>query len=92
MTKPLHVFEETVAPSGAAFHEGANIADWNGDLLVGGLANRSLMRVAIDDKKVREIEKIEIGRRVRDVEIGANGEVWLITDHEDGELLRLTRK
>ena len=89
MTSPLHVFEETVAPSGAAFYEGAMFANWRGNLLVGGLANESLMRVQLDGGQVVNVERIEIGRRIRDVQIAPDGAVWLLTEHEDGEILRL---
>jgi aldose sugar dehydrogenase len=92
MKKPLHVFKETVAPSGAAFHRGDMFSEWNGSLLIGGLANRAVMRVSLKGDNVDEVEKIDIGRRVRDVEVGPDGAVWLVTDHEDGELVRLTPK
>jgi aldose sugar dehydrogenase len=90
MTAPLHVFEETVAPSGAAIYRGPAFEGWQGHLLVGGLANESLMRVAIDGARVAEVERIEVGRRVRDVQVAPDGALWLVTDHGDGEVLRLT--
>jgi aldose sugar dehydrogenase len=90
MTAPRHVFEDTVAPSGAAFYYGKAWPAWQGNLLVGGLYNRSLMRLSLDGDKVTDVERIEIGRRIRDVQVAPDGAVWLITEHEDGELLRLT--
>jgi aldose sugar dehydrogenase len=90
MQSPTHAFDETVAPSGAIFYRGAMFPQWNGNLLVGGLANESLMRLTIQGDRVTDVEKIEIGRRIRDVEVAADGSIWLITEHEDGELLRLT--
>lgn len=92
MTKPLHVFSETVAPSGAAFHQGKMFAKWNGSLLVGGLANQALMRVSVNGQDVGDVEKIDIGRRVRDVEVAPDGSIWLVTEHADGELVQLTSK
>jgi aldose sugar dehydrogenase len=90
MQSPTHAFDETVAPSGANFYTGAMFTQWNNNLLVGGLANESLMRLTIQGDGVAGVEKIEIGRRIRDVEVAADGSIWLITEHEDGELLRLT--
>jgi aldose sugar dehydrogenase len=90
MTSPIHVFSDTVAPSGAAFYQGTMFADWRGSLLVGGMANRSLMRLGVEAEKLTGVEQIEIGRRIRDVQVGPDGAVWLVTEHEDGEVLRLT--
>jgi aldose sugar dehydrogenase len=90
MQSPTHAFDETVAPSGAIFYAGPMFAQWNNNLLVGGLANEALMRLTIQGDRVAGVEKIEVGRRIRDVEVGADGSIWLITEHEDGELLRLT--
>jgi aldose sugar dehydrogenase len=90
MTEPLHAFEETVAPSGAAFYRGTMFPDWSGNLLVGGLANQSLMRLTVDGRAVNSVERIGIERRIRDVQVAPDGAVWLVTDHEDGEVLRLT--
>lgn len=92
MVSPLHVFAETVAPSGAAFYRGAMFPGWQGHLLVGGLANQALMRVAVADGRVAGVEKIEIGRRIRDVQVASDGAVWMITEHEDGELVRLSAR
>lgn len=90
MVSPLHVFEETVGPSGAAFYSGAMLAGWQGSLLVGGMANESLMRIEVAGGQVTGLEEIDIGRRIRDVQIAHDGSVWMITEHEDGELLRLS--
>jgi aldose sugar dehydrogenase len=90
MVSPLHVFAETVAPSDAAFYSGAMFAGWQGNLLVGGLANESLMRLEIGDAGVSNSEAIDVGRRIRDVQIAQDGAIWMITEHEDGEVLRLS--
>jgi aldose sugar dehydrogenase len=86
---PVHIFEETVAPSGLTFVWGEPALEaWAGDLLIGGLAGESVVRVRIRDGQVVEEEWIEIGRRVRDVHVH-DGSVWVLTEHEDGEVLRL---
>lgn len=90
MISPFHVFDETVAPSGKAFVEGDMFAEWNGDMLVGGLMAQGIVRLTIADMAVQDEEWIEIGRRVRDVQMHPDGSIWLLTDHEDGEVLRLT--
>lgn len=89
MQAPAHAFEETVAPSGATFYTADAIAGWRDALLVGGLYNKALMRVSLNGSQVAGVEKIDIGHRVRDVRVGPDGAVWMVTDEEDGKLLRL---
>ncbi|NAZ36259.1 PQQ-dependent sugar dehydrogenase [Rubellimicrobium sp. CFH 75288] len=89
MTPPVHIFEETVAPSGLTFvwNEPAFEA-WQGDMLVGGLQTGGIVRVTLEEGRVAAEEVIALDRRVRDVAV-ADGAIWVITDHEDGELVRL---
>jgi glucose/arabinose dehydrogenase len=88
-TPPVHVFEDTVAPSGLTFVWGEDaLAEWQGDMLIGGLVSESLVRVRLEEGAVVEEEWIEIGRRIRDVQVH-DGAIWLLTEHSDGELLRL---
>lgn len=91
MIPPVHIFEETVAPSGLSFVPvGTQFADWTGDMLIGGLGAEGIVRVRLEEGSVSDEEVIEIGRRIRDVQIGPDGAIWLLTEHEDGEILRLT--
>lgn len=91
MVSPVHIFEETVAPSGLAFVlEGAAFDAWRGDMLIGGLVSRGIVRVRMENGAVIDEEMIEIGRRIRDVQIGPDGDLWVLTEHEDGEVLRLS--
>ncbi len=88
---PVHIFEETMAPSGLTFvTEGSTFAEWMGDMLIGGLMAEGIVRVRLEDGQVADEEVIEIGRRIRDVQIGPDGDIWVLTEHEDGEVLRLT--
>lgn len=91
MTSATHIFDETVAPSGLAFvPEGTAFAEWSGDMLIGGLVTEGVVRVRLEDGLVADEEVIEIGRRIRDVEIGPDGALWVLTEHADGEVLRLS--
>jgi len=90
---PIHVFAETVAPSGLAFYRGAAFPEWEGDLLVGGLIAEGVVRLRLgQDGTVVEEELMfgEMGRRIRDVQIGDDGAVWVITEHSDGEVIRFS--
>ncbi len=87
----VHYFEETVAPSGLAFVTGEQFTGWRGDLLTGGLMTEGIVRQRIANSKVIEHEHIEIGQRIRDVQLADDGSIWLLTDEKDGQVLRLSR-
>jgi aldose sugar dehydrogenase len=91
MEQPLHYWVPSIAPSGMAFYTARTFSDWQGNLLVGSLKFRQLVRLELgDNNKVSHEERIDIGQRVRDVRQGPDGAVYLLTDHPDGQLLRLT--
>jgi aldose sugar dehydrogenase len=92
MVSPVHVFEDTLAPSGLAFHSGEMFPQWQNDMLIGGLAGQALARVTLEGDAVGEVELMleEHERRLRDVQVADDGAVWVITEHEDGEVLRLS--
>ncbi len=91
MEQPLHYWVPSIAPSGMAFYEEDLIPGWQGDLLVGALKAEQLVRLEIgaEDRVLHE-ERIVIGERVRDVRVGPEGAVYLLTDTGSrGRLLRL---
>src|SRR5690606_21510001 len=90
MEQPLHYWVPSIAPSGMAFYTGTLIPAWQNHLLVGALKFQQLVRLELDGEQVRHEERIDIGRRVRDVKQGPDGAIYLLTDHPDGEILRLT--
>lgn len=90
MTPAVHIFDDTVAPSGLSFvPEGTEFAEWAGDMLIGGLVTEGIVRVRLEEGAVTDEEFIEIGRRIRDIHVGPDGAIWVLTEHEDGEVLRL---
>jgi glucose/arabinose dehydrogenase len=90
MEQPLHYWVPSIAPSGMAFHDGRVYPQWEGQLFVGALAARQLVRLEIGaDGKVRSEERIAIGERVRDVREGPDGALYLLTDENPGRLLRV---
>ncbi|HVL35494.1 MAG TPA: PQQ-dependent sugar dehydrogenase [Burkholderiales bacterium] len=90
MEPPVHIFEKTAAPSGLVFYAGAQFPAWKGDLVHGALQGEGIIRTRVEGDKVVEEEWIELGRRIRDVQVAPDGALWLVTEHEDGEVLRLT--
>jgi aldose sugar dehydrogenase len=91
MISPVHVFEHTVAPSEVVFvPAGTAFEEWTGDMLIGGLMTKGVVRVRLEGGEVVQEEPIEFGHRVRDLRFGPEGDLWLVTDEENGAVLRLT--
>lgn len=92
--QPLHYWDPSIAPSGMASYAGDMFPEWKGDLLVGSLKFQLLSRLERDDKgAILGEERLLEGQfgRIRDVEVAPDGSVWLLTDEDDGVLVRLSR-
>ena len=73
-----------------AFHDGRGFPAWKGQLFVGALAAAQLVRLEVSaDGKVGHEERIAIDKRVRDVREGPDGALYLLTDEDAGEILRV---
>ncbi|HSH47150.1 MAG TPA: PQQ-dependent sugar dehydrogenase [Halomonas sp.] len=91
MRDPVYVFEGRYAPSGLAEVTGQRLAAWRGDLLAGGLRSGQLTRLAVNEGALVEREVIldgEIGR-IRNVQQGQDGALYLLQDAPDAGLYRL---
>lgn len=80
----------SVSPSGFLFYTGNRFANWRGNALMGGMSSQALIRLALNGNKVTAVERIDMGKRIRDVIQAPDGAVLLLVDGKDGELLRLT--
>ena len=91
MEQPVHYWDPSIAPSGMAFYDADAIPGWKGNLLVGALKFGLLVRLVLDGTKVVREERLLEGlnERIRDVRVGPDGLVYLLTDSSDGRLLRL---
>jgi glucose/arabinose dehydrogenase len=89
---PIYQWTPVIAPSGMAFYTGGAFPEWQGDLFVGGLASTALVRLELDGNSVVDEERIlnDAGRRIRDVVQGPDGALYLLTDENDGEVLRIS--
>ena len=79
-----------ISPSGMIFYSGDAFSQWRGDALIGGLSSQALIRLDLDGESITGENRIELGARIREVEQGAEGAVYLLTDEADGKILRLT--
>jgi glucose/arabinose dehydrogenase len=90
MEDPLHYWVPSIGPSGMAFHSGRGHPAWRGQLFVGALPAKQLVRLELgDDGRVKREERIAIGSRVRDVREGPDGALYLATDEDAGQILRV---
>ena len=91
MVQALKVWVPSIAPSGMAFVSGSQFPQWQGSLLIGALRGQMLVRLTLDGEKVVSEERLFQGRpgRIRDVRMGPDGLVYLLTDEAQGALLRL---
>ena len=91
MERPHHVWAKSPALSGMAFHTGRPGSAWNDSLFLGALAGRSLIRLQLDGDRIVSEERllVDLGKRIRDVRVGSDGDVYVLTDEDDGQLLRL---
>ncbi|MFM7972928.1 MAG: PQQ-dependent sugar dehydrogenase [Betaproteobacteria bacterium] len=91
LEQPLHVWTPSIGVSGMAFYTADAIAQWKGSLLLGGLSGQSLVRLVLDGERVVREERLLFGEvgRVRDVRVGPDGWVYLLSDAPDGALWRV---
>lgn len=90
MVDPVSVWTPSIAASGLAVYRGTAMPALDGAILAGGLMSQDVrvVRLGADGRPARET-RIEVGARVRDVRVGPDGLVYLLTDDAEGKLLRL---
>ncbi|ORL58309.1 PQQ-dependent sugar dehydrogenase [Pseudomonas putida] len=88
---PHHVWEKSPGISGMAFYDSPTFKAWDHNLFIGALVSRELIRLQLDGDKVVHQERLlgELEARIRDVRVGPDGYLYLLTDAEDGALLKV---
>jgi aldose sugar dehydrogenase len=71
------------------FYTGDVFPEWRGSAMIGGLSAQELVRLETDGESVTGEERIPLGARIRDVEQGPDGLVYVLTDEDDGNVWRL---
>jgi glucose/arabinose dehydrogenase len=94
LEQPVYYWDPVIAPSGLAFHPGGLFPAWKGSLLVGSLREKHVARLTLDGDRVVGEERLftELDQRIRDVRVGPDGAVYLLTDEDDGKLLKVVPK
>ena len=91
MEQPIHYWDPSIAPSGLMFYTGAAFPNWKGNAFVGALGYRLLVRLELDGERVRVEERLleDVSRRIRAVVQGPDGFIYLLTDADDGRIMRI---
>lgn len=94
MEQPVYYWDPTIAPSGCAFYTGVSIPEWKNNMFIAALAGQHLVRLVIKNNKVVGEERLLLAQhqRIRDVEMGPDGNLWVITDADNGRLIRISKK
>jgi len=92
MEQPLLYWVPSIAPSGMAWYGADVFPAWRGDLMIGALVDKEVRRVDIEDGQVIGEQSLfkELDARIRDVRVGIDGHLYLLTDGEDGKLIKVS--
>lgn len=86
----VHRWTPSISPSGMLFYTGDGFPAWRGSTFVGGLTLHGLVRLRMQGQTATEEDRIPLGDRIRDVEQGPDGMIYVLTDQADGRVLRLS--
>ena len=87
---PKVSWNPAISPAGLTFYSGKLFPAWTGSAFLGGLSSEALIRVAFDGDNAREAERFDMGARIREVEQGPDGAVYVLEDGSNARLLKLT--
>jgi glucose/arabinose dehydrogenase len=92
LEQPVYYWDPSIAPSGMTFYTHDRVPAWQGDVFVGALKYRMLVRLDLEDGEIVHEERMlqDPRKRIRAVEQGPDGRLYLLTDARNGELLRVT--
>lgn len=91
MEGPIYQWTPVISPSGMAFYTAELFPQWKGNLFVGGLTATALVRLELDGNKVIHEERLllDMSLRIRDVAQSPDGALYVVTDEDDGQILRI---
>lgn len=91
MVDPHHVWEKSPGISGMAFYDSPTFKAWDHNLFMGALATQELIRLQLEGDKVVHEERLlgDLKARIRDVRVGPDGYLYVLTDDKDGALLKV---
>ncbi|MEM8546570.1 MAG: PQQ-dependent sugar dehydrogenase [Pseudomonadota bacterium] len=87
---PAAYWVPAISPGSLMIYSGKRFSDWNGNAFIGALSGKALVRVALAADGAKEVERYPMGERIREVEQGPEGAIWLLEDGGERRLLKLT--
>ncbi|WP_338547192.1 PQQ-dependent sugar dehydrogenase [Pseudomonas benzopyrenica] len=89
---PKITWTPVISPAGLMIYAGDRFPAWQGNAFIGGLSSKALVRIELKGEEAREVERYAMGTRIRDVEEGPNGSLWVLEDGANARLLELQPK
>jgi glucose/arabinose dehydrogenase len=81
---PAVWWNPVISPSSLLFYDGSEFPQWRGNAFIGGLSSQSIVRIEFDGDQAREAERFAMGMRVRAIEQGPDGALWILEDEREG--------
>lgn len=90
-TEPVHFWDQTIAPTGLTVYYGRDLPQWNGNIILPGLSKGSLWRIQLEENTVLRMEELFVNDRVRlrKCVVSPRGKLYLLTDEDDGKIIRV---
>ena len=88
--KPKVWWNPVISPSSLMFYTGDAFPDWKGNAFISGLSSMSIMRIVVNGDNAVEAQRFVMGRRIRGIEQGPDGNIWIIEDGPEGRLVKLS--
>lgn len=89
LAAPLLSWTPVIAPGGMIQYTGTRFIGWGDDFVLAGLVSQGLVRVRVTGSSATEMARIPLGARIREVEQGPDGNIWVLEDGGMGRLIRL---
>lgn len=87
---PKAWWDPTIAPAELIYYSGDMFPTWKNSFLIAGLKPQAIIRVGVQNESAKEVERFDMGERIREIEQGPDGTIWVLEDGSSGRLLKLS--